>query len=197
MGQRGQGSFLAYSMILSAVFNVRSKVLWQLWHLNLHVVHLSSIGNNKHTGWRLTALALWSWRQGQVFIVAVFNPRTPIGGTNATSIARCADRVCTVQSSPGAAAEESSTDRILKYCLPFFHFGPRRGIPRGPARARVRGGEKHCHRVAIRGGKTGSPSRARGRASASKSRRNRLGWSATNPLCPTSNCHDSHRHGVG
>src|SRR5215472_14065317 len=37
--QRGQGSFLAYSMILSAAFNVRSKVLWQLWHLNLHVVH--------------------------------------------------------------------------------------------------------------------------------------------------------------
>src|SRR5262245_37469689 len=42
--QCGQGSFWAYSRIFSAVFNVRSKVLRQLWHLNIHVVHLSSIG---------------------------------------------------------------------------------------------------------------------------------------------------------
>ena len=49
--QCGQRSFCTYSRILSAVFNVRSKALRQLWHLNLHVVHRRIITTGRSPQW--------------------------------------------------------------------------------------------------------------------------------------------------
>ena len=61
------------------------------------------------------------------------------------------------------------------------------GFPTGPARAWLRGGEKHCHRVAIWRGKIRSPPRARGRVSASQGGRHCHGWSGSNPCRQGSN----------
>src|SRR5262245_56151951 len=49
----------------------------------------------------------------------------------------------------GATGEEGSADRLPNCCLRFRNLRPHRGVPAGAPRAWLRGGEKHCHRVAI------------------------------------------------
>src|SRR6266576_2388394 len=104
----------------------------------------------------------------------------------------CSDAACCCSHRRSAAAGENSPHRIPSHCLTFRYRGPHRGIPAGSARAWVRGGKKHCHWVAICGGKTRSPCRARGRASASQGRPDYHRWSASNPRCQGSNFYDSH-----
>src|SRR6266550_1831828 len=62
---------------------------------------------------------------------------------------------------PSAAAGESPADRIPWGPLSVLYLGPHRGIQPGTARAWLRGGEKHSHRVAICGGKIREASRRR------------------------------------
>ena len=97
----------------------------------------------------------------------------------------------------GAAANENPADRISNWCRPSVSVGPHRGIPAGSARAWLRGGEKHCHRVAICRGKPDRLAGARGRASASQGRRHRHGGSAATRRRQGSNLYDSHCHGAG
>ena len=97
----------------------------------------------------------------------------------------------------GAATNENPADRIPIWCIRSRCLGPHRGIPAGPARAWVRGGKKHCHRVSICRGKTRSPPLACGRTSTSQGRHHRLEWCDSNPCRQGSHGYDPHCHGAG
>ena len=45
----------------------------------------------------------------------------------------------------GAAAKESSPDRVRSWRLPFQYLGTHRGFPAGYARTWLRRGQGHCH----------------------------------------------------
>src|SRR5215469_2597479 len=99
-----------------------------------------------------------------------------IRGTNATSIARSAHRVCALHFSRGAAAGEGSKDRLPNDRLPTNGRSSRtftRSISPRSARVWLRRGEEYPGRVPICGGKVRTVSGSCGRTGPHQGRHHR------------------------